>query len=176
MKTQVPSHPWLAALALFGKTLLIVAVGAGTGLAYNARSENGIPLETPERLSRPDEMGWQLHLRGMRATLDETRQASEQQAAVILDARSAGAYAGGHIPGAIHLSARDFAKKHAEVLTGVPKDAAIITYCAGGTCQTSIQLAQKLTDEAGYTNVKAFYGGWQEWRRAKLDIVRGEAR
>lgn len=168
------SRPWLKGLALVGKACLIAMVGAGVGLAYNARSENGIPLKTPKNLTRPQEMDWQLHLKGMRANLAEMRDAVATKAAVIVDARSKGAYRAGHIPGARHLSIQVYAKRHAEVLENVSKDGAIITYCAGGACRTSIELAQKLKDEGGYTNVKAFYGGWQEWRRANLDIVSGD--
>jgi rhodanese-related sulfurtransferase len=46
-----------------------------------------------------------------------------------------------------------------------PKDAEIIVYCGGPTCPQSLQAAQKLTD-LGYTNVKAYEGGLEEWKNA----------
>jgi rhodanese-related sulfurtransferase len=41
----------------------------------------------------------------------------------------------------------------------------IIVYCGGPTCPQSLQAAQKLTD-LGYTNVKAYEGGLEEWKSA----------
>lgn len=156
------------------KALAILVLGAGAGLAYNQYSPRGIPLATPERPSRMDAMDWRLYVQGLRATLDEVREAVEKGSAVILDARSERAYAAGHIPGALSLPGHDYFRRGEEVLAGVAKDAAIITYCSGGTCQTSIQLAQRLRERGGYTNVKAFYGGWRDWRLAGLAVARGE--
>jgi rhodanese-related sulfurtransferase len=152
------------------KALVILVLGAGAGLAYNEYSDHGIPLQTPEKASRTEAMDWKLFVSGHRATLDEIREAVEKGNAVIIDARSPRAYAAGHIPGALSLPGREYYSRGEEVLEGVAKDARIITYCAGGTCQTSIQLAEKLRKQGGYTNVKAFYGGWREWRKARLVI------
>lgn len=41
----------------------------------------------------------------------------------------------------------------------------IIVYCGGPTCPQSLQAAQKLTD-LGYTNVRAYEGGLEEWKNA----------
>ncbi len=145
-------------------------------LAYNEYSDHGISLQTPEKASRTDAMDWKLYLKGLRATLDEVREAAEAGSAVIIDARSPRAYAAGHIPGALSLPGRDYAKRGQEVLAGVAQDAVIITYCSGGSCQTSIQLAERMRKHGGYTNVKAFYGGWSDWRKAKLPIEKGESK
>lgn len=45
----------------------------------------------------------------------------------------------------------------------LPKDAEIIVYCAGPSCPQSILAAEKLRN-LGYTNVKAYEGGLEDWK------------
>jgi rhodanese-related sulfurtransferase len=47
----------------------------------------------------------------------------------------------------------------------------IIVYCDGPKCPQSLQAAQKLTD-LGYTNVRAYEGGLEEWKNAGNKIER----
>ena len=54
-----------------------------------------------------------------------------------------------------------------------PKDEEIIVYCGGPKCQQSLQAAQKLRD-LGYTNVRAYEGGLEEWKNAGNKIERLE--
>ena len=53
------------------------------------------------------------------------------------------------------------------------KDEEIIVYCGGPQCPQSLQAAQKLMD-LGYTNVKAYEGGLEEWKNAGNKIERLE--
>ena len=53
------------------------------------------------------------------------------------------------------------------------KDEEIIVYCGGPTCPQSLQAAQKLTD-LGFTNVKAYEGGLEEWKNAGNQVERIE--
>ena len=46
-----------------------------------------------------------------------------------------------------------------------PKGEEIIVYCGGPKCPQSLQAAQKLMN-LGYTNVKAYEGGLEEWKNA----------
>ena len=52
----------------------------------------------------------------------------------------------------------------------LPKDAEIVTYCAGPACSQSTQAAQKLTD-LGYTNVRAYTDGLEGWKAAGRETV-----
>jgi 3-mercaptopyruvate sulfurtransferase SseA len=54
-------------------------------------------------------------------------------------------------------------------LPKLSKDEEIITYCDGSECETSLLLARELMD-LGYTDVKVFFGGWQEWEKAGLSV------
>jgi rhodanese-related sulfurtransferase len=57
--------------------------------------------------------------------------------------------------------------------TNLPKDTEIVTYCGGPKCPQSAQAAEKLTT-LGYTNVKAYEGGLQEWKEAGYSIEKPE--
>jgi rhodanese-related sulfurtransferase len=52
----------------------------------------------------------------------------------------------------------------------LPKDAKIVTYCAGPACSQSSQAAQTLTD-LGYTNVRAYTDGLEGWKAAGRETV-----
>jgi rhodanese-related sulfurtransferase len=60
-----------------------------------------------------------------------------------------------------------------EVSEAKSKDEEIIVYCGGPKCPQSLQAAQKLMD-LGYTNVKAYEGGLEEWKNAGNKIDRLE--
>jgi rhodanese-related sulfurtransferase len=57
--------------------------------------------------------------------------------------------------------------------TQAPKGEEIIVYCGGPKCPQSLQAAQKLTD-LGYTNVRAYEGGLEEWKNAGNQVERLE--
>ncbi len=51
----------------------------------------------------------------------------------------------------------------------LPKDAEIIVYCAGPKCPQSRMAAEKL-EAFGYTNVRAYEGGIEEWKELGLKV------
>lgn len=51
----------------------------------------------------------------------------------------------------------------------VAKDAEVVVYCAGPQCPQSRHAAEKLT-ELGFTNVRAYEGGIEEWKQAGYEI------
>ncbi|HNR11711.1 MAG TPA: rhodanese-like domain-containing protein [Thermodesulfobacteriota bacterium] len=97
------------------------------------------------------------------------QEALKRPGTIILDARSANAFSRGHIPEARNLRCREFGKKSAQVLKGVPFDAEIITYCSSVSCPSAEKLASLLKGK-GYTNVGIFFGGWKEWITNNLPI------
>lgn len=57
-----------------------------------------------------------------------------------------------------------------EVARGaLAKDAEVVVYCAGPKCPQSRYAAEKLA-ELGFTNVRAYEGGIEEWKQAGYDI------
>ncbi len=82
---------------------------------------------------------------------------------VLVDVREESEWAGGHLPGAIHLGKgiieRDIESKVPD--TGTK----LILYCGGGfRSALSADNLQKM----GYTNVESMDGGWKGWTSAGL--------
>ena len=144
---------------------LIVIAGFGVGFVTNVLSEPALPLKTPERAAVKDLIEWQLFVEGTDASLEEAYEAFKAGGTIFLDARSRYSYGVGHIPSARSLPVSEYRLRRQEILADVEKSQAIITYCSGGSCQTSVKLATKLMED-GFTNVRAFYGGWGEWAQA----------
>jgi rhodanese-related sulfurtransferase len=98
----------------------------------------------------------------------------DQKSAVFLDARSPEEYTEGHIPGALEFYADDFEKFAPLVLPQLKnKNQELIAYCHGSSCELSLHLANALMQQ-GYTNVKVFFGGWPEWKKADYPITTGD--
>lgn len=89
--------------------------------------------------------------------------------AVFIDARHEYDYKLGHIRGAVNLPMADFDNK-ADVLASLPKNKTLVTYCDGADCNSSIELATKLI-ESGFSSVKVFFAGWNEWQGQRLPVA-----
>ncbi len=94
-------------------------------------------------------------------------------AACFVDARSAEEYAEGHIPGATSLPFDDVFKdpEKAKQLDTHGR-AVVITYCGGGDCDLSRNLAFSLI-EAGHKKVLVFMGGMPGWKDAGNTVATG---
>ena len=93
--------------------------------------------------------------------------------ALILDARRTDFYAAGHLPGAKSLSVwEDGLSEKIAALKGDPTLPTVV-YCAGGDCQDSHLLAQKLW-LAGYRNLRSYAGGFPDWEARGWPVHRGE--
>jgi rhodanese-related sulfurtransferase len=75
----------------------------------------------------------------------------------VIDARDAGQYGKGHIPGAVNIEWRHVLAKRNEI----PKDKPVLIYCNQGTLSAQAGLALRL---AGYENVRILQGGMSEWK------------
>ncbi len=95
-------------------------------------------------------------------SFEEAVQLYNAGTALFVDARHEYDYQLGHIKGAINVPLKDFSLEKSP-LASIPKEQLIVTYCDGAECNSSIELAQKLS-AAGFTNVKMFFGGWNEWK------------
>ncbi len=109
-----------------------------------------------------------------RVDLTGAKNRFDHQSAVFLDARSPDEYKEGHIPGALEFYSEDM-DKYAPLVMPQLKDKGqeIITYCHGSSCDLSVRLAKTLIQQ-GYTNVKVFFGGWPEWKKASYPIQKGD--
>jgi rhodanese-related sulfurtransferase len=71
----------------------------------------------------------------------------------------------GHIPGAMNMPPARIQDLAPRILPD--KDAEIIVYCASWICSASEDAAQELAAK-GYTNVRRYVGGKQDWIDAGL--------
>jgi rhodanese-related sulfurtransferase len=95
-----------------------------------------------------------------------------------IDARDAGTFEAGHVPGAIHIDAErlDVDEAHGQaMLNAVPRQHAVVVYCSGGNCDLSMRLGRNLIAR-GFRNVLVFEGGWSEWVAEGAPSEEGAAR
>ena len=76
----------------------------------------------------------------------------------------------GHLPGAVHLHPDDVEQRAADVLPD--RDAFVVTYCPNVACRNSAAVAERLA-KLGYTNVRRYEAGKQDWQEAGLPLERG---
>jgi rhodanese-related sulfurtransferase len=73
----------------------------------------------------------------------------------------------GHLPGAVHIHFEEVEERAPELLTD--RDALIVTYCSNTACQNSRIAAEKLA-KLGYTDVRRYEEGKQDWTEAGLEL------
>lgn len=77
-----------------------------------------------------------------------------------------------HLPGAINIP-HDRVDELAPSLLP-DKDTSVVVYCANGPCKNSGIAAARLV-QLGYTNVRDYHEGKQDWIEAGLPVERGAA-
>ena len=103
-------------------------------------------------------------------TRDELKAAIDSRTVTVIDALGGMYYEQQHLPGALHLVAEDVVEQASSLLPD--KDAAIVTYCSNVSCPNSQNVANMLTS-AGYTNIRKYSEGIQDWVEAGLPIESG---
>ena len=101
-------------------------------------------------------------------SIEKAKELYESQSALFVDARHDFEYKMGHIRGAMNIALKEI-DTHRIQLENISKEKMLIVYCDGVECNSSIELALKLM-ELKFTNVKVFFGGWQEWKAKKYPI------
>lgn len=81
-------------------------------------------------------------------------------APAILDVRSAGEFAGGHLPGAVHIPFWRVRARVAEVPAG--RDEELVVYCGHGP---RALIAGRALRRRGFTRVAYLDGHFSTWRR-----------
>lgn len=83
--------------------------------------------------------------------------ADEWKKMLVIDARDAGQFAKGHIPGAINMDWRQVLAKRNEI----PKNKPVLIYCNTGSLSAQAGFALRV---AGWENVRILQGGMEEWK------------
>jgi rhodanese-related sulfurtransferase len=91
---------------------------------------------------------------------------------VLVDARSAEAYARGHVPGAISFPYRTMTAE--AVAARLPPGKPVVTYCDGVHCNASTKAAARLA--ALGREVKEMLDGLDGWRRDGFPVEEGAPR
>ena len=83
-----------------------------------------------------------------------------------VDARPDADYARAHIPGAVSLNEDRWDELLPGLLDHWDTTRKIVVYCSSLSCQTSHDVARRLREEAGLSNVFVLQGGWESWQKA----------
>jgi len=83
--------------------------------------------------------------------------ADEWKKMVVIDARDAGQFAKGHIPGAINMDWRTLLAQR----NTIPTDKPVIVYCNTGSLSAQAGFAMRV---AGWENLRILQGGFEEWK------------
>ncbi len=93
------------------------------------------------------------------AEADRRRSAGD----LILDVRELAEWAGGHVPGAVHIPYPQLRARLAEL----PRDRPVVAYCASGL-RSSLAASLLAADGRAASNLR---GGFAGWRRAGLEVA-----
>ncbi|MGD2295118.1 MAG: rhodanese-like domain-containing protein [Candidatus Aminicenantes bacterium] len=103
-------------------------------------------------------------------TLVEAEDLFSFNEALFIDSREEQAFQEGHIVGAVNIPYEDGGDTRLLAELSIPKEKPLVVYCDGSECQSSIALARRLHEE-GFTAIKVFFGGWEEWLKQGLPIT-----
>jgi rhodanese-related sulfurtransferase len=96
---------------------------------------------------------------------NELRAGLDAGTITVVDALPESYYRRQHLPSALNLVADDVATRAAQLLPD--RDAAIVAYCSNTACANSTQVAAALS-ALGYTDVRTYPGGIEDWTGAGL--------
>ncbi|MFE3102138.1 rhodanese-like domain-containing protein [Nocardia tengchongensis] len=100
-------------------------------------------------------------------TREELLKEIEAGTVTVLDTLGGAYYTKAHLPGAVALVGADVETQAPQLLPD--RDAAIVTYCSNAACSNSQHVATEL-ERLGYTNVRKYRDGIQDWTEAGLPI------
>lgn len=167
---MAPGHV-MSAAQLFKQTVfavLFVLVASLIALGVNAVRPDPLPLKydwTKANLqaNSADVAVWDL---------ERFKADYRKPGVVVLDARPVDFFNMSHIPGARSLPVEEADALLPSVLSGIPDNAVIVTYCDGPSCPAAHNLAKKII-QSGRQNVNLFLGGMEIWSQAGLPETAG---
>jgi rhodanese-related sulfurtransferase len=143
------------------EALLLIAAAAVLGFAYTFVTKQGFFSAQKAGISAANT---NLEM----ISLEKAKELYESQNVLFIDARHDFEYKAGHIHGSINVALNSIDTNQIQ-LESIPKEKMLVIYCDGIECNSSIELALKLMD-LKYTNIKIFFGGWQEWKKNNYPI------
>ncbi|KOX16689.1 rhodanese-like domain-containing protein [Nocardiopsis sp. NRRL B-16309] len=101
---------------------------------------------------------------------DELKKHIDAGTVTVVDALGGSYYEQQHLPGAVALTSDEVADQAAELLP--EKDALIAVYCSNPGCGNS-QAVSTALEGLGYTRVRKYREGIQDWVEAGLPVDKG---
>lgn len=158
----------------FNKVVIIIMSSLCLGITYNYFSQGGVPLfgfsiknYISGELLKSENGNLQVSSEPKHISLKEALRLHEANV-IFIDARDAEDFLSGHIENAINVPYNKLAE-YQKVLSRIPKDEPLVSYCGGTDCELSILLGNKLA-QMGYSKVFIFFGGWNSWAEAEYPI------
>jgi rhodanese-related sulfurtransferase len=160
--------------------LTLVLIGCALGLALNLRLVaksvgGGLLAEIQQRQlavlkAKAKRLSPQIRF----LDLVSAKKLFDERQAVFVDARSPDEFRESAIAGAKGISAMSVVNGEANLARDLPnQEAIIITYCSGGECDVSVELAKELVDR-GYRNIYVLGEGYPGWVKAGYPVSRPE--
>jgi rhodanese-related sulfurtransferase len=103
-------------------------------------------------------------------TRDELREEIAAGTVVVVETLGPSYYESAHLPGAINIPHTQVSELAPSLLPD--KQAAIVTYCSNTACRNS-EIALNELVSLGYTNVRKYAEGKQDWTEAGLPVEEG---
>lgn len=104
--------------------------------------------------------------------LAEAEELFSRGEALFIDTRSEEDFQAGHIFGARNIPFVEHEEEKVLNLLPFPLDKALVVYCDGSECQSSVELA-KFLHAHDFRDIRVFFGGWVEWVREGLPVDSG---
>jgi rhodanese-related sulfurtransferase len=161
------------------QAVIIVVLGAGLGVAANVVAPWRIDwiaekptlraagdsqliesLITPAEQAREPESEHAV-VEPLSVTLEQAKRLWDDNAALFIDTRPPYEMPRGTIPGARNIP-YDEIDYYRDVIAALPRDSIYVIYCDAASCDLSIHLGEEFA-KAGFTRVRVFSGGWDEW-------------
>lgn len=161
-------------LRIFFQAILIAFFSFLVGVIYNTFSKEGIVFVgswgskvLSDSLSVP--YSYDEKIDPPAITLTQAMTDFQSHNTIFLDARLEIDYKIGHISKALNLPFEDFEEYYPKMEPLLSRDKNIVIYCDGTECETSLFLA-RLLKQKGFENLRIFFGGWTEWKKAGLPV------
>jgi len=168
------------------QAVIIVAIGAGLGVLANIVAPWRIdwiakkptlraagdaqlfePLIAPAERTRDSEPERAI-VEPMSITLSQAKRFWDDDAALFIDTRPPYEVPRGTIPGARNIP-YDEIDYYRDVIAALPRDSVYVVFCDASSCDLSVHLGEEFA-KAGFTRVRVFSGGWDEWVNAGYPV------